>query len=101
MGRSGAAQHRLVRVPLLEHTDVAVMLDNVTMYDVGLRNLGIEPSSHTDLERLFVHIISSLTSSLRLDRTLNCDVTEVQMKMKTVSSSCLMARSGCCRAVRR
>ena len=48
--------------PLLEHMDVVVMLDNEAMCDSSRRNWGIEPSSCTNLNRLLVHIISSLTS---------------------------------------
>ena len=41
-------------VPLLEHTDVTVMMDNEAMYDIGRRNLGIEPSTYTNCNRLLV-----------------------------------------------
>ena len=37
---------------LLEHTDVAVMLDNEAIYDICRRNLDIEKPTHTNLNRL-------------------------------------------------
>ncbi len=52
---------------LLEHTDVAVMLDNEAVYDICRRSLDIERPSYTNLNRLVAQIISSLTASLRFD----------------------------------
>ena len=37
---------------LLEHTDVAIMLDNEAIYDICRRNLDIERPTHTNLNRL-------------------------------------------------
>lgn len=37
---------------LLEHLDVAVMLDNEAIYDICRRNLDIERPTHTNLNRL-------------------------------------------------
>jgi len=37
---------------LLEHTDVAIMLDNEAVYDICRRNLDIEKPTHTNLNRL-------------------------------------------------
>ena len=61
---------------LLEHTDVAVILDNEAIYDICRRNLDIERPTYTNLNRLIAQIISSLTASLRFDGALNVDVTE-------------------------
>jgi tubulin alpha len=60
---------------LLEHTDVAVMLDNEAVYDICRRNLDIERPTYTNLNRLISQVISSLTASLRFDGALNVDVT--------------------------
>lgn len=46
---------------LLEHTDVAVMLDNEAIYDICRRSLDIERPTYTNLNRL----ISQVTSLLR------------------------------------
>ena len=37
---------------LLEHTDVAVMLDNEALYDICRRSLDIERPTYTNLNRL-------------------------------------------------
>merc|ERR1711934_394862 len=66
---------------LLEHTDVATMLDNEALYDICRRNLDIERPTYTNLNRLIAQIISSLTASLRFDGALNVDVTEFQTNL--------------------
>ncbi|KAH7520363.1 hypothetical protein FEM48_Zijuj08G0136000 [Ziziphus jujuba var. spinosa] len=49
---------------LLEHTDVAVLLDNEAIYDICRRSLDIERPTYTNLNRLVSQVISSLTASL-------------------------------------
>ncbi|ETO12554.1 hypothetical protein RFI_24821 [Reticulomyxa filosa] len=66
---------------LLEHTDVAVMLDNEAIYDISRRLLDIERPTYTNLNRLIAQVISSLTASLRFDGALNVDVTEFQTNL--------------------
>ena len=41
---------------LLEHTDVAVMLDNEAIYDICRRSLDIERPSYTNLNRLVAQV---------------------------------------------
>eukprot|EP00662_Eupelagonemidae_sp_cell21_P031519 gene31519-biopygen73980 len=71
---------------LLEHTDVAVMLDNEAIYDICRRNLDIERPTHRAFRkqrlRLIGQVISSLTASLRFDGALNVDVTEFQTNLQ-------------------
>eukprot|EP00008_Paramoeba_atlantica_P013888 CAMPEP_0201500976 /NCGR_PEP_ID=MMETSP0151_2-20130828/83342_1 /ASSEMBLY_ACC=CAM_ASM_000257 /TAXON_ID=200890 /ORGANISM="Paramoeba atlantica, Strain 621/1 / CCAP 1560/9" /LENGTH=588 /DNA_ID=CAMNT_0047894451 /DNA_START=144 /DNA_END=1911 /DNA_ORIENTATION=+ len=66
---------------LLEHTDVAVMLDNEAIYDIARRNLDIDRPNYTNVNRLVAQVISSLTASLRFDGALNVDVTEFQTNL--------------------
>lgn len=66
---------------LLEHTDVAIMLDNEAIYDICRRSLGIPRPSYTNLNRLIAQVISSLTASLRFEGSLNVDVTEFQTNL--------------------
>jgi len=66
---------------LLEHTDVAVMLDNEAIYDICRRQLDIERPTYTSLNRLIAQIISSLTASLRFDGALNVDMNEFQTNL--------------------
>ncbi|TYG95482.1 hypothetical protein ES288_A11G271800v1 [Gossypium darwinii] len=66
---------------LLEHTDVAVLLDNEAIYDICRRSLDIERPTYTNLNRLISQIISSLTTSLRFDGAINVDITEFQTNL--------------------
>ncbi|KAG7377630.1 Tubulin alpha-1A chain [Phytophthora pseudosyringae] len=66
---------------LLEHTDVTFVLDNEAIYDICLRSLAIERPSYTSLNRLIAQVISSLTTSLRFDGSLNVDITEFQTNL--------------------
>ncbi|TDH72242.1 hypothetical protein CCR75_008879 [Bremia lactucae] len=66
---------------LLEHTDVAVMLDNEAIYDICRRSLDLERPTYTNLNRLIAQVISSLTTSLRFDGSLNVDITEFQTNL--------------------
>ena len=45
---------------LLEHTDVAVMLDNEAVYDICRRSLDIERPTYTNLNRYLKCTVSSL-----------------------------------------
>jgi tubulin alpha len=45
---------------LLEHTDVAVLLDNEAIYDICRRSLDIERPTYTNLNRLVSQVDSSL-----------------------------------------
>ncbi|XP_047307805.1 tubulin alpha chain-like isoform X2 [Impatiens glandulifera] len=66
---------------LLEHTDVAVLLDNEAIYDICRRSLAIERPTYTNLNRLISQTISSLTTSLRFDGAINVDITEFQTNL--------------------
>ena len=64
---------------LLEHTDVAVMLDNEAVYDICRSSLSIDKPTYTNLNRIIAQIVSSITASLRFDGALNVDLTEFQV----------------------
>jgi len=66
---------------LLEHTDVAVMLDNEAIYDICRRSVNIVRPTYLNLNRIIAQVISSLTVSLRFDGALNVDVTEFQTNL--------------------
>ncbi|KAF9622573.1 hypothetical protein IFM89_032472 [Coptis chinensis] len=66
---------------LLEHTDVAVLLDNEAIYDICRKSLDIERPTYTNLNRLISQVIPSLTTSLRFDGAINVDVTEFQTNL--------------------
>merc|ERR1712042_10752 len=65
---------------MMEHSDVAFMVDNEALYDICRRNLGIERPTYTNLNRLLAQCISSVTASLRFDGALNVDLTEFKTK---------------------
>jgi len=66
---------------LLEHTDVAFMLDNEAIYDICRHKLGLEKPTYTNLNRMIAQVISSLTTSLRFDGQLNVDINEFQVNL--------------------
>lgn len=66
---------------MLEHSDVAFMIDNEAMYDICRRNLDIERPTYTNLNRLIAQCISSITASLRFEGQLNVDLTEFQTNL--------------------
>merc|ERR1711977_684612 len=66
---------------LLEHTDVAFMLDNEAIYDICKKSLGLETPTYTNLNRLIAQVISSLTASLRFEGALNVDINEFQVNL--------------------
>jgi len=66
---------------LLEHTDCAVMLDNEAIYDICKNSLGIVRPAYVNLNRLVAQVISSLTTSLRFEGTLNVDINEFQTNL--------------------
>jgi len=66
---------------LLEHTDVAVMLDNEAIYDICRRKVGIERPTYQNLNRVVAQVISSLTSSLRFQGSLNVDIDEFKTNL--------------------
>jgi len=66
---------------LLEHTDVAFMLDNEAIYDICRKSLDIEKPTYANLNRLIAQVISSLTGSLRFGGALNVDMNEFQTNL--------------------
>jgi len=66
---------------MMEHSDVAFMVDNEALYDICRRNLGIERPSYTNLNRLIAQCISSVTCSLRFEGALNVDLNEFQTNL--------------------
>jgi len=66
---------------LLEHTDVAFMLDNEASYDICKARLNVDRPTYTHLNRLVAQVISSLTASLRFPGALNVDINEFQTNL--------------------
>jgi len=66
---------------MLEYTDVTFTLDNEAMYTICNNNLRIEKPSYKDLNTVTSQVISSLTTSLRFDGSLNVDMREFQTNL--------------------
>eukprot|EP00187_Rhodella_violacea_P016017 CAMPEP_0184723308 /NCGR_PEP_ID=MMETSP0314-20130426/24769_1 /TAXON_ID=38298 /ORGANISM="Rhodella maculata, Strain CCMP 736" /LENGTH=446 /DNA_ID=CAMNT_0027188091 /DNA_START=28 /DNA_END=1368 /DNA_ORIENTATION=- len=66
---------------LLEHTDVAVMLDNEAIYDICRNQLNLSRPTYKDLNGIIAQVVSSLTASLRFQGALNVDLTEFQTNL--------------------
>merc|ERR1719460_1505830 len=66
---------------MMEHSDVAFMVDNEAMYDICRRNLDIERPTYTNLNRIIAQVVSSMTASLRFDGALSVDMTEFQTNL--------------------
>ena len=56
---------------LLEHTDVAVMLDNEAVYDICRRSLDIERPTYTNLNRLIAQVCASYQKAACLSGDIN------------------------------
>lgn len=66
---------------LLEHTDVAVVLDNEALYARCRDALGVARPTYANLNRLVAQVVSSLTTSLRFAGALNVDINEFQTNL--------------------
>ncbi len=55
---------------LLEHTDVAVMLDNEAVYDICRRSLDIERPTYTNLNRLIAQVSDEAHRDSRILKTM-------------------------------
>lgn len=66
---------------MIEHTDIVVQLDNEAIYDICKSSLDIEKPSYKNLNRLISQTISSLTTSLRFNGTMNVDISEFQTNL--------------------
>lgn len=53
---------------LLEHTDVAVILDNEAVYEICLRSLDIQVPSYCDLNRIIAQVNARRRSTVLLCR---------------------------------
>merc|ERR1711865_1205986 len=73
---------------MLEHSDVAFMVDNEALYDICRRNLDIERPTYTNLNRLVSQVISSITASLRFDGQINVEITSAVFEPATMMVKC-------------
>ncbi|KAH3763122.1 Tubulin alpha-4 chain [Pelomyxa schiedti] len=66
---------------LLEHVDVAFMMDNEALYSLCEKRLDVEQPSFSNINRLISQVVSSTTASIRFTGSLNVDLTEIQTNL--------------------
>lgn len=66
---------------LLEHTDITMMLDNESIYDICKKGLGNPQPKYSNLNRIISQTASSITTSLRFPGALNVDLNEFQTNL--------------------
>jgi tubulin alpha len=59
---------------LLEHVNLSVV-DNEAIYDICRRNLAIERTAFSNLNRLIAQVVSSIAVSMRFNGALKVDLT--------------------------
>lgn len=57
------------------------MLDNQALYNICRKNLDIERPDYINLNRITSQVVSSLTTSLRFEGSLNVDLCEFQTNL--------------------
>jgi len=65
----------------IEHADCTFLLDNEAVYDICKRNLDIPRPTFGHLNQMIAQVVSSITSSLRFDGSLNVDFNEFQTNL--------------------
>mmetsp|Transcript_1218 Transcript_1218/g.4378 ORF Transcript_1218/g.4378 Transcript_1218/m.4378 type:complete len:448 (-) Transcript_1218:68-1411(-) len=66
---------------LLEHADVAFMLDNQAIYDICQKSLDSQEPTYKNLNHLLSQAISCLTTSVRFSGSLNMDINEFKTNL--------------------
>jgi len=65
----------------IENSDCTFLVDNEAVFDICRRHLDIPRPSFQNLNRLIAQVVSSVTTSLRFDGTLNVDLAEFQTNL--------------------
>merc|ERR1712156_958068 len=66
---------------LLDHTDVSLVLDNESIYEICQKKLDIKKPSYANLNRIIAKVVSSMTAALRFQGELNVDMNEFQTNL--------------------
>lgn len=68
---------------LLEHSDIAFIIDNEAVYNISRRILDIERPTYTNLNRLIAQAMSSITASIRFNGnySLNNSINELKTNL--------------------
>lgn len=65
----------------IENSDCTFLVDNEAVFEICRRNLDIPRPDFEHLNRLIAQVVSSITSSLRFDGSLNVDLNEFQTNL--------------------
>ena len=65
----------------METSDVAFMVDNEAMYDISINQLDVKNPKFPNLNKLIAQCISSITTSLRYETEINCDLAAFQTNL--------------------
>lgn len=65
----------------LDQTDCAFMFDNQALYDIALNKLNVDRPTYSNLNRLMSQVVSSVTSSLRFNGSLNVDLDDFRTNL--------------------
>ncbi|CAD5119235.1 DgyrCDS7868 [Dimorphilus gyrociliatus] len=67
--------------PALELIDCEFLFDNQAIYEICDRFLNVTRPTYTNLNRLISQVVSSITTSLRFEGSINVDLTEFQTNL--------------------
>lgn len=65
----------------LDQVDCAFMFDNQALYDIAHQKLSIERPTYSHLNRLMSQVVSSITTSLRFNGSLNVDLDDFRTNL--------------------
>lgn len=66
---------------LLDHTDISILVDNESIYEICKKKLDIKHPTYSNLNRIISKVVSSMTASLRFEGELNVDMNEFQTNL--------------------
>jgi tubulin alpha len=66
---------------LLDHTDISILVDNESIYEICKKKLEIKRPTYLNLNRIISKVVSSMTASLRFEGELNVDMNEFQTNL--------------------
>jgi tubulin alpha len=66
---------------LMDYADVTTVLDNEAIYNLCNKRLRIEKPNYANLNHIIAQVVSSMTSSLRFEGSLNTDINEFKTNL--------------------
>jgi len=66
---------------LMDYADVTTVLDNEAIYNLCHHKLRIEKPAYSNLNHIIAQVVSTMTSSLRFEGSLNTDINEFKVSI--------------------